>query len=138
VSAPAVAEIRTERIILRPISVEDVAPFARLFAPVVVRFISDGGTASLEETAEWVELSIRRNAIDGFDRRSAVRATDGAVLGWCGIAAWNIEGTIERELGCVLAPANDASKHVAAKLGFAYERDAEFHGRTVELHALEV
>ena len=27
---------------------------------------------------------------------------------------------------------------VATKLGFAYERDAEFHGRTVELHALEV
>ena len=36
-SAPALAEIGIERIILRPISVEDVAPFARLPAdPVAV------------------------------------------------------------------------------------------------------
>jgi RimJ/RimL family protein N-acetyltransferase len=32
---------------------------------------------------------------------------------------------------------NEASKHVAGKLGFAFERPAEFHGRTVELWALE-
>jgi RimJ/RimL family protein N-acetyltransferase len=172
VSAPAVAEIRTERLILRPIAAEDVPPFAHMLAdPQVVRFISDGSTATQEETAEWVELSIRRNAFEGFDKRSVVLAENESVLGWCGIAVWNIEGTIERELGYVLArehwgqgyateaaaamrdlalstlglrrvialihAGNDASKHVARKLGFAYERDAEFHGRTVELFALE-
>jgi RimJ/RimL family protein N-acetyltransferase len=166
------AEIRTERLILRPIAAEDVAPFAHMLAdPEVVRFISDGSTATEEETVEWVELSIRRNAFEGFDKRSVVLAEDGSTIGWCGIAVWNIEGTIERELGYVLARehwghgyateasaamrdhalstlglhriialidrGNDASKHVARKLGFAYERDAEFHGRTVELFALE-
>jgi len=172
VSAPAVAEIRTERLILRPIAVEDVVPFAHMFADrQVVRFISDGSTATEEETAEWIETSIRRNAFEGFDRRTVVRAEDGSVLGWCGIAVWTIEGTIEREVGYVLArehwgrgyateaaaamldralttlglrrvialihAGNAASKHVAGKLGFAFEREAEFHGRTVELWSLE-
>ena len=38
-SAPAVAEIRTERLTLRPIEVGDVASFAHMLAdPEVVRF----------------------------------------------------------------------------------------------------
>lgn len=32
---------------------------------------------------------------------------------------------------------NEASKNVARKLGLAYERDVEFQGSTVELHALD-
>ena len=171
-SAPAVAEIGTERMALRPIEVGDVASFAHMLAdPEVVRFITDGSTATEEETAEWIEVSIRRNAFGGFDRRAVVRTVDGAVLGWRGIAVWNIEGTIERELGYALAHEhrgrgyatgaaaamrdralsgvglprvialihadNDASKHVARKLRFAYERKAESHRRTVELFALE-
>ena len=138
--------------------------------PQAVRFIGDGTAGTFEETAEWVERSIRRNAFEGFDKRTVVRAEDGAVLGWCGVAVWNIEGTIERELGYVLArehwahgyateaaaamrdhalsalglrrlialihPHNDASKRVARKLGFGYERMAPFHGRTVELWAM--
>jgi RimJ/RimL family protein N-acetyltransferase len=57
VSAPAVAEIRTERLTLRPIELGDVASFAHMLAdPEVVRFISDGGTATEEETAEWIAV----------------------------------------------------------------------------------
>jgi RimJ/RimL family protein N-acetyltransferase len=41
VSAPAVAEIRTERLTLRPIEVGDVASFAQILAdPEVVRFFA--------------------------------------------------------------------------------------------------
>jgi len=172
VSAPAVVEIATERLILRPMRPEDAEPFARMVAdPEVVRFIGDGTTGTFAETEEWVERSIRRNAFGGFDKRTVVLIEDGSVAGWCGIGVWTIEGVVERELGYVLArehwgrglateaatamrdhalstlgqrrlialihPDNDASKRVAAKLGFAFERMAPFHGRTVELHALE-
>jgi len=172
VSAPSVTEIATERLILRPIVPEDTEPFARMVAdPEVVRFIGDGTTATLEETREWVERSIRRNASGGFDKRTVVLAEDGSVIGWCGIAVWTIDGVVERELGYVLArehwgrgfateaatamrdhalstfgqrrlialihPDNAASRRVAGKLGFAFERLAPFHRRTVELHALE-
>jgi ribosomal-protein-alanine N-acetyltransferase len=169
VSAPAVTEISTERL-LRPMLLEDAEPFAAIVAdPEALRFIGDGTTGTLEETVEWVERSIRRNAFGGFDKRTVV-AEDGSVAGWCGIGVWTIEGVVERELGYVLArehwggyateaasamrdhalttlgvrrlialihPHNHASKRVAGKLGFTYERMAPFHGRTVELWALE-
>jgi RimJ/RimL family protein N-acetyltransferase len=100
----AVAEgIRTERLILRPILAEDLDAYAAMYAdPEVVRFISDGTTASRDETAEWLERSIRRNELDGWDMRSVVRAADGTVLGRCGIAVREIEGRVEREVGYLL------------------------------------
>ncbi len=150
----------------------DLDAYTRLFAdPEVVRFIADGTTADAAETAEWLTRSMHRNDHEGFDRRSVVLADDGSLIGWCGIAVWDIEGAIERELGYVLARErwgrgyateaatamrdharsvpgetrlislihrdNEASKRVARKLGMTYERDAEFHGRMVELFGLE-
>lgn len=164
--------IRTARLMLRSMAQEDLDGYARLFAdPEVVRFIADGTTADATETAEWLTRSLHRNEYEGFDRRSVVLADDGSLIGWCGIAVWDIEGAIERELGYVLARDrwgrgyateaaaamrdharsalgltrlialihrdNGASKRVARKLGMEYERDAEFHGRLVELFALE-
>ena len=81
----------------------DLDGYARVLAdPEVVRFIGDGTTADAAETAEWLTRSLHRNDHEGFDRRSVVRADDGSLLGWCGIAVWDIQGTIERELGYVL------------------------------------
>lgn len=167
-----VEPIRTERLLLRAMALDDLDAYARLFAdPEVVRFIGDGTTADTADTAGWLSRSLDRNDHEGFDRRSVVLAEDGSLIGWCGIAVWDVEGAIERELGYVLArdqwgrgyateagaamrdharsaPGvkrlialihrdNEASKRVARKLGMAYERDAEFHGRMVELFALE-
>jgi RimJ/RimL family protein N-acetyltransferase len=168
-----VAEIRTERLVLRPIEREDLDAFAEMFAdPEVVRFIGDGEVASRAESAEWVEVSIERNVAEGWDMRSVLLADGGEVIGRCGIAVRSIEGRTEHEVAYLFGRAhwgkgyateaasavrdralgelglsrlialidhgNEASKHVARKLGLAYERDVEFHGRTVELHALHV
>jgi ribosomal-protein-alanine N-acetyltransferase len=43
-----------------------------------------------------------------------------------------------RRLIALVDHGNEASKRVAAKLGMAYERDVGFHGRVVQMHALEV
>ncbi len=102
-TAAVADEIRTERLVLRPILVEDLDAYAAMYAdPEVVRFISDGTTASRDETAEWLDRTIRRNELDGWDMRSVVRADDGAVLGRCGIAVREIDGRIEREVGYLL------------------------------------
>ncbi len=165
-------EIRTERLILRPIELADVDAFARIHADAeVVRHIGDGATANHEETAEWVERSISRNESEGFDRRAVILAGSGELIGWCGIAVWDIDGRRERELGYVLARehwgsgyateaaaamrdralgalglrrlialiahGNEASEAVARRLGMAYERDAPFHGRLVQLYSME-
>ena len=167
-----VGEIRTERLVLRPVAREDLDAFAAMFAdPEVVRFIGDGTVATREESAEWVEVSIARNEAEGWDMRSVLLAGGGAAIGRCGIAVRGIEGRTEHEVAYLFDRAhwgrgyatesatamrdralgelglsrlialidhgNEASRGVAGKLGMAYERDVEFHGRTVELHALE-
>jgi RimJ/RimL family protein N-acetyltransferase len=167
-----VEEIRTERLVLRPIAREDLDAFAAMFAdPEVVRFIGDGTVASRDESAEWIETSLARNAFDGWDMRSVLLAGSGGVIGRCGLAVRGIEGRTEHEVVYLFGRAhwgkgyateaatamrdralgglglsrlialvdhgNEASKGVARKLGMAYERDVEFHGRVVELYALE-
>jgi ribosomal-protein-alanine N-acetyltransferase len=167
-----VEEIRTERLVLRPIAREDLDAFAAMFAdPEVVRYIGDGTVATREESAEWIEVSIARNAAEGWDMRSVLLANGGGVIGRCGIAVRAIDGRTEHEVAYLFGRANwgrgyateaaavmrdralgelglsrlialidhgnRASRGVAGKLGMAYERDVEFHGRTVELHALE-
>jgi RimJ/RimL family protein N-acetyltransferase len=161
----------TQRLILRPVQPGDLDGFAGIYAdPEVVRFIGDGTTASRDETAEWLDRTIRRNRLEGWDMRSILRAEDGTLVGRCGISVREVEGQVEYELGYLLARGhwghgyateaatairdhaltergrtrlialiahgNEASKKVARKLGMAYERDAEFHDRVVELHAL--
>jgi RimJ/RimL family protein N-acetyltransferase len=167
-----VEEIRTERLVLRPIAREDIDAFAEMFAdPEVVRFIGDGTIATRDESADWVEVSIARNEAEGWDMRSVLLAEGGEVIGRCGIAVRAIDGRTEHEVGYLFARAhwgrgyateaatamrdralgelglsrlialihrgNEASKALARRLGMAYERDVEFNGRTVELHALE-
>lgn len=70
-----VAEIRTERLVLRPVEHEDLDAFAEMFAdPDVVQFIGDGDVATPAESAEWVEVSVSigRNAAEGWDMRSVL------------------------------------------------------------------
>lgn len=167
-----VGEIRTERLVLRPIAREDLDAFAAMFAdPEVVRFIGDGTAATRAESVEWIERSLERNANEGWDMRSVLLADEGVVIGRCGIAVRAIDGRTEHEVGylfershwgrgyateaavavrdralgelglsrliSLIQHGNMASKGVARKLGMTYERDVEFHGRSVELHALE-
>lgn len=40
--------------------------------PDVVQFIGDGDVATPAESAEWVEVSIGRNAGEGWDMRSVL------------------------------------------------------------------
>jgi RimJ/RimL family protein N-acetyltransferase len=96
-------EIRTERLILRPILPEDLDAYARMYAdPEVVRYLGDPTTATRDETADWLDRAIRRNEREGWDLRSVLRAEDGELVGRCGIAVLEIDGVDEREIGFVL------------------------------------
>jgi ribosomal-protein-alanine N-acetyltransferase len=96
-------QIRTERLVLRPIESEDLDAYAGMYAdPEVVRYLGDPRTASREETAAWLDRAIRRNEREGWDLRSVLRVDDGALVGRCGIAVLEIDGVDEREIGFVL------------------------------------
>ena len=96
-------ELRTERLVLEPLVPEDVEHYAALFAdPDVVRFIGDGTVSMREESAEWLERTLRRNAVEGWDMRT-VRLLDGTFVGRCGIAVHDLDHGDEREVGYMLA-----------------------------------
>ncbi|HEU4355276.1 MAG TPA: GNAT family N-acetyltransferase [Actinomycetota bacterium] len=96
-------ELRTERLVLRPLMPEDLEHYVALYAdPDVVRYIGDGSVATRGESAEWLERTLRRNAVEGWDMRT-VRLLDGTFVGRCGIAVQDLEHGVEREVGYMLA-----------------------------------
>jgi ribosomal-protein-alanine N-acetyltransferase len=98
-----VDELRTERLVLRPVSLADLEDHVALFADAeVVRYLGDGATATPEESREWVERSLERNASLGWDMRT-VRTIDGAFVGRCGIAVRELDSGVEREIAYALA-----------------------------------
>ena len=99
----AVDELRTERLVLRPVSLDHLEGYAAMFAdPEVTRFIGDGSTATLEESREWIETSIDRNARLGWDMRT-VRTQEGSFVGRCGIAVRDLDNGTEHEIAYALA-----------------------------------
>ena len=96
-------EIRTARLRLRPVALEDLDDYIALYAdPEVVRFIGEGMPATRGQSLEWLERTMARNALEGWDLRT-VRLHDGTFLGRCGIAIHEIDGRPEPEVGYALA-----------------------------------
>ncbi len=94
-------ELRTERLVLRPVAAADLEDCAAMYAdPEVVRFIGDGNVATTEGSTEWLDRTIHRNELDGWDMRT-VRLRDGTFIGRCGIAIRSIEGRTEPELSYI-------------------------------------
>lgn len=99
--------IETERLVLRRPRAEDAADLAVAYAdPEVVRFIGDGGTASLAEVQEGIGAWLERWESWGVSLFSLERRDDGRVVGRAGFLRWDPEtwevGGDETELGWLL------------------------------------
>ncbi len=164
--------VSTSRLLLRPVQPEDLDAFAPMYAdPEVMRYVGVRTTSTREETAAWLDRTIARNELEGWDMRTVVLREPETVIGRCGIAIHLVEKEPEHEVAYMLSRAhwglgyateaatamrdhalgtlglhrlialidhgNEASKGVAGKLGMAFERNVWFHGREVELFALE-
>jgi [ribosomal protein S5]-alanine N-acetyltransferase len=98
-----IATIRTERLTLRPFTAGDLDDLAELCAdPEVVRYISDGTTASREETAGWLDRCLDHYRDHGFGLWCVRRTEDDRFLGRCGIKIQGFEGHEEPEIGYIL------------------------------------
>jgi len=96
-------ELRTERLALRLLAADDLEDYAALYAdPDVVRFIGDGKSATREESAEWLERTLHRNAALGWEMRT-VRLHDGTFVGRCGVARHELDHGTVHEVGYILA-----------------------------------
>jgi RimJ/RimL family protein N-acetyltransferase len=84
--------LETERLLLRPISADDVDVFASFYAdPEVTRYLGVGKTLSREETEASIGRMLRGWEVDGFGQLAVERKGDGAVVGRCGFLVWDAE-----------------------------------------------
>jgi ribosomal-protein-alanine N-acetyltransferase len=103
----------TDRLILRPHTVEDAAYLMALNAdPEVVRYTGDGPFASLEGAAVVATSLARQYAERRLGRFVVVERRSGRAIGWCGLRWHDDEG--------------------AADLGFRLSRDRWGEGFATE------
>ena len=96
------AVLETQRLILRPLTMEDVDALAALYAdPDVMRFFE--GTRSWETTRQRVEQIIEQYARTGVDFLATIYKENGAFIGRCGLLWQSIEGVQEVEVAYMLA-----------------------------------
>jgi ribosomal-protein-alanine N-acetyltransferase len=96
------AILETVRLILRPLTMDDVEDLAEIYAdPEVMRYFE--GTRSLEETRERLAGSIEEYARTGVDFMATIHKEDGRFIGRCGLLWQVIDGLQEVEVAYMLA-----------------------------------
>jgi ribosomal-protein-alanine N-acetyltransferase len=116
--------LETERLHLRPITIEDLDHYIALAGdPDVMRFIGTQGALTPEQSRERVEFMLDHWRQHGFGMWSVFRKADGVFVGRCGFRY--LDNTTEIELGYTLGKvhwgqgyATEASRAV---LRYAFE-----------------
>jgi [ribosomal protein S5]-alanine N-acetyltransferase len=84
--------LETERLLLRPLSSDDLDDFASFYAdPEVMRYLGVGKTLSRDETERSLNRMLRGFEVDGFGQLAVERKEDGALVGRCGFLVWDAE-----------------------------------------------
>jgi RimJ/RimL family protein N-acetyltransferase len=83
--------LETERLLLRPLSLDDLDALAPFYAdPEVMRYMG-GKTLTREETAAGIARMVGWFEADGFGQLAVLRKEDGELLGRCGLLIWETE-----------------------------------------------
>ena len=86
-AAPRIVRLETGRLELRLFRPDDLAAFAAMNAdPEVMRYVGDGRPHARSRAATTFERMRWHWAEHGFGRWAIERASDGAFLGFCGVA----------------------------------------------------
>lgn len=92
--------IETDRIFLRPFSIADIEPFAKICSnPNVMRYIGDGQPVGLdiiaEKIPEWIALYKKQK----YGLMALVLKETDALIGFCGLIHQTVDGVEYIELG---------------------------------------
>ena len=102
-TAYASMELVTERLVLRPLRVEDADAFYAMYVdPEVMRFMSGPFTGTVEQLRERLAVRIVEHNRDGFGLMGTELRETGELIGRCGHLRWTIEGREELEVGYLL------------------------------------
>lgn len=98
--------IETERLMLRRLTMNDLADLAALYRDPDVRRYFPEGTLREDETREELEWFINEHyAKYGYGLWATIHKPSGAFIGRCGLLPWTIEGRREVEVAYMLAKA---------------------------------
>ncbi len=159
-------EIETERLLMRPVRVEDVDDLVAMHADPMTRRVF--GEWTRDQVEDWAERSVREWEERGQGKLSILDRESGTFLGRSGLRFW--PQFDETEVGWVLmadargrgvateagraciewgfrdfalpyvtamiAPDNGASTAVARRLGMTPLREDVLHGEPIVVHAL--
>jgi hypothetical protein len=85
-------QLETERLLLRPLSLDDLDVFAAFYAdPEVMRYLGAGRPLNRDETQASFRRMLRSFELDGFGQLAVERMEDGELVGRCGFLVWNAE-----------------------------------------------
>jgi RimJ/RimL family protein N-acetyltransferase len=113
-------QLETERLSLRPLSLDDLDALAELYAdPEVMRFMGMGGGGTLDrgKTRTSLERMVEQFEAHGFGQLAVERKAGGSLIGRCGLLVWDTEswrptkiaeaaGPTEIEVGYLLGRAH--------------------------------
>lgn len=104
--------LETERLTLRPLSLDDLDELARFLTDrETMRHIGGGGTRTRDQARETLGRMIQSFDARGYGQLAVERKEDGAFLGRCGLLVWDPEtwtitekadGPLEVEVGYLL------------------------------------
>ena len=118
--------LETERLVLRPMSIDDLDVLAGFYSdPEVMRYLGAGRTLDRDEAETSLRRLLRNFELDGFGQLALERTADGEVIGRCGFLVWDVPTltpTTERE----------ATGLTELEIGYALGRDFWGQGYATE------
>ncbi|MDR9852563.1 GNAT family protein [Paenibacillus sp. VCA1] len=101
----SIPELEGERVILRRLSARDAQAMYECWAdPEVRRYADLPDMPNAEAAAEMIGL-LNRLSLTDDGLRWGIHASDGGLIGSCGLNWWQLEGAYRGEIGCELASA---------------------------------
>jgi RimJ/RimL family protein N-acetyltransferase len=114
-------QLETERLLLRPLSLDDLDVFASFYSdPEVMRYLGAGRTLSREETEQSLKRMLHGLEADGFGQLAVEQKEDGALVGRCGFLVWDAE---------TLTPTTEAEATGLTELEVGYALGRPYWGR---------
>ncbi len=121
---PSNLNLQTERLELRPLTLEDLDELAPLLGDAE-GLIHWGPALSREESRSWIERNLARYEADGFGRCAVILRETGELVGDCGLISTLVEERPEVELGWIVSRSlrgrGIATEAAAAWRDFAFD-----------------